>query len=261
MSILIEAIGFSLTSLDDFENRDRAQGVIERLVRGPKELRPKRYGFDEPVSEAIDEGNLRPVVERWLHGPGVGSWPGNEREGGVIMRGAGLMGFQVSWRKSTEPSFAFVGGQVDIPVLRQEPQLRSELERLVRDLIPLVLPVYAEIRNMSLKGADLPFDLRRRLPDIPWVSVYGPPYVSLFGRERLLSAPFAHVAEVHPGYVWAQASESVFETIPEEVKTGIRAHLGEDAFMSGGRWRYKEGRAPSFDFSKVGSGPRGSFGH
>jgi len=257
MSILIDAIGFSLTSLEDFESPERAQRVVERLLRASsKELRPKRYGFDEPVTENLDEADLRPVIGRWLHGPGSGDWPSNEREGGVILQCSPLTGYQVSWRKAAPPSFAFVGGQVGLPLLRARPDLLGEIKGLVRDLIPLVLPVYGEIRNMSLRGADLPFDLHRRLPDVPWISVYGPPYVSLFGRERLLTAPFEHVEEMHSGYVWAQASGPAFDVVPDKVKTAIRMHLGDDAFMSGGRWRYTDGRAPSFDFSKVVVGSR-----
>jgi len=259
MSTLIEAIGFELASLEDFEDQDRARRVIERLVgASSKELRPKRYGFDEPVTQSVDEDDLRPMIDRWLHGPGTGDWPGEEREGGVILQSSSLTGYQVSWRKAVEPTFSFVGGQVGAALLRKQPDLLAELEGLVKDLIPLLLPAYGEIRNMSLRGADLPLDLRRRLPDIPWVSIYGPPYVSLFGRERLLAAPFTRVDEVHPGYIWAQASDSAFDVVPDEAKNAIRMHLGDDAFMSGGRWRYTDGKAPSFDFSKVvvGSHPR-----
>lgn len=252
MSTLIDAIGFSLVSLENFEDENLAYRVLDRLTTASsKELSPKRYGYDEPVTEKLDKGNLRPVIERWLYGPGDGEWPSEEREGGVILRCSSLTGYQVSWRKAFEPSFSFVGGQIDISLLREQPSLLKEIEKVVRDLIPLVLPVYGEIRNMSLKGADLPSDLRRRLPDVPWISIYGLPYVSLFGRERLLSAPFRHVEEGLSGCIWAQASVSVFEAVPNEVKTAIRMHLGDDAFMSGGRWRYTDGKAPEFDFSKV----------
>jgi hypothetical protein len=252
MSTLIDAIGFSLVSLEDFEDEELACRVIDRLTTASsKELCPKRYGYDEPVTERFDKGNLQPVVERWLYGPGRGEWPSEGREGGMILKCSSLTGYQVSWRKAVEPSFSFVGGQVDLSLLRKQTSLLNEMECVVRDLIPIVLPVYGEIRNMSLKGADLPFDLRRRLPDVPWTSIYGLPYVSLFGRERLLSAPFRHVEEVSSGCIWAQASDSVFDLVPDEIKRAIRMHLGDDAFMSCGRWRYVDGKAPKFDFSKV----------
>lgn len=252
MSTLVEAVGFSLTSLEDFEDRDRARCVIERLAKtSSRDLRPKLFGYDEPVRERIDEKDLRPVIDRWLHGPGNGTWPDKEREGGVSLQCSSLTGYQVSWRKTVEPSYSFVGGQVALALLREQAVLLTEFQSLVKDLIPLVLPVYGEIRNMSLRGADLPFDLPRRLPDIPWISIYGPPYVSLFGRERLLTAPFKRVEEVNPGHIWAQASESVFDVLPDDAKVAIRRHLGNDAFMSGGRWRYLDGTAPVFDFSKV----------
>jgi hypothetical protein len=245
-------LDFSLTSVEDFEDRERARRVLERLTKfSSKELRPKRYGFDEPATQSFNEKDLEPVIDRWLYGPGHGNWPSKEREGGVILDCSSVAGYQVSWRKAFKPSFSFVAGHVGLSLLRKNTGLLTEIEGLLKDLIPLVLPVYGDIRNMSLRDADLPFDLYRRLPDIPWISIYGPPYVSLFGRERLLEAPFRRVEDVHSGCIWAEASESAFEAVADEVKDAIRTHLGDDAFMSGGRWRYLDGRAPSFDFSKV----------
>ena len=110
MTTLIEAIGFDLASLEDFENRERAQSVIRRLVESlSKRLRPTRFGFYEPVTESIDPDNCQPVIDRWLYGPGSGDWPGEEREGGVILQRSSSTGYQVSWRKAVEPSFSFVG--------------------------------------------------------------------------------------------------------------------------------------------------------
>lgn len=251
MSTLVKAVGFELASLEDFENQERARRILARLAKTSKDLCPKRYGFYEPLTESFDGKNLRPVIERWLYGPGRGDWPSAEREGGVILKRSSLTGYQVSWRKDIEPSFSFVGGQVALSILLKREGLLNELESVVKDLLPLVLPVYGEIRNMTQKGADLPFDLRRRLPDVPWVSIYGPQYVSMFGRERLLTAPFRRWEELDLGYIWAQASDSAFDEVPDEAKAAIRMHLGDDAFMSGGRWRYTDGRAPSFDFSNV----------
>lgn len=50
-----------------------------------------------------------------------------------------------------------------------------------------------------------------------------------------------------------QATESLFEAVPDEVKANIKMHLGEDAFV----WNnkpvrgYKDGKVPKFDFSGV----------
>jgi hypothetical protein len=98
---------------------------------------------------------------------------------------------------------------------------------------------------------DLPGDLiRGRLPEVPWLSIFGPPYEELFGAEGLATAPFASV-EHRAGHVWARLSESAFTEPDDAARDAIRAHLGEDAFVKGRRWPQRPGRAPEFDFSNV----------
>ena len=46
--------------------------------------------------------------------------------------------------------------------------------------------------------------LRRFVPDLYWVTVFGPPYVRHFGRDRLLSTPAHRVEELASGAVYLQ---------------------------------------------------------
>jgi hypothetical protein len=74
-----------------------------------------------------------------------------------------------------------VGGDISLSLVRKTPAALGGFLGLVKELVSIVTPVYGEVRNMSFAGWDLPFDLEKRLPDVPWVSVYGPPpYVALF---------------------------------------------------------------------------------
>ena len=41
-------------------------------------------------------------------------------------------------------------------------------------------------------------DIRKCLPDVYWMTVFGAPYVKMFGRDRLLSAP------VHKAATWVR---------------------------------------------------------
>jgi hypothetical protein len=87
-------------------------------------------------------------------------------------------------------------------------------------------------------------NLVKRLPDIPAVSIYGQPYVNMFGEDKLRRAPFQVIDQLPGGLYWLEASNSILEPVGEEAKASIRAHLVEDAFSSGGKRLHRTGRAP-----------------
>lgn len=157
----------------------------------------------------------------------------------------------VHWSKGApEPSFSTVGGWCDLACFAARPSLLGQFEELVAALVGIVRPVYGEIRNMSHPGAGMPLDLKLRLPDVPWASIYGPPYVQMFGRDKVLSAPFFRVVE-RGEYLVAYLSESPFGPDDEGRRAAIRSYLGERSFMTGPRWPYRDGVAPHFDSSRV----------
>ena len=245
-----EGISFTLNSVIDFEDQALARRVLGRMMEAPGPREPKRYGLFEPVDQRIVFRNIDPLIGLWLN-RGTPDNPTDRREGGLLLRSASAAGYQISWQKDSQPSFSFVGGDVGGSVVRSNPEVLDDLLSLVKDLVSEVRPVYGEVRNPAITGWDLPFNLQKRLPDIPWISIYGPAYVNLFGTDAVRSAPFRRVVDLPNDYVWAQVTESPFDAVTPQVKEQIRKHLGEDAFMSHGRWRYTDGRAPTFDFSAV----------
>jgi hypothetical protein len=91
-------------------------------------------------------------------------------------------------------------------------------------------------------------NLHRSIPDVYWTTVFGSPYVEIFTRERLLSAPAYHVQELANGAVLLQLTERIGDiaTNPiafEDVRQAVRTHLGEDAFFSTER---ETARVPNF---------------
>ncbi|MEW6689059.1 MAG: hypothetical protein AB1452_08225 [Pseudomonadota bacterium] len=251
MTNLVEAIGFSLMSLADFEDGELALRVLRRLKKTPTELQPLKFGIHEPLDQRINCSDLEPVLSVWPNSTANAREKGEPREAILLLEGSSGVGYMINWHKSKTPSFSAVDGHAPLGLLKNKRGILGEFFDLFKDLAVAVDAVYGDIRNMSLKGWDLPFDLVRRLPDVPWVSIYGPPYVSMFGRERILSAPFLKIEEIGSSHLWLQASESVFDSVAEETRAAIREHLGAEAFMSKGRWRYSDGKAPAFDFSRV----------
>jgi hypothetical protein len=82
-----------------------------------------------------------------------------------------------------------------------------------------------------------PVTLKRFLPNMFWGNIFGPPYVDLFGVERLRSAPAAVVCEVRPGYFYVQLTDDltdVQENRPHFTATreAVKRHLGRDCFYT-----------------------------
>jgi hypothetical protein len=94
--------------------------------------------------------------------------------------------------------------------------------------------------------------LRHWLPDVFWATVFGPPYVRLFGKERLLSAPGYIVQELAPETVYVQLTERIADVAvsPARIQSRrelFKKHLGLDAFFQSGRGYDRLQRGPIGD--------------
>lgn len=77
--------------------------------------------------------------------------------------------------------------------------------------------------------------LRHWLPDMLWGMVFGPPYVRMFGLQKLLSAPAHSVVKLGPESVYMQLTEDLrdnelrFEHIQAK-RMEVKIHLGLEHF-------------------------------
>ncbi len=98
--------------------------------------------------------------------------------------------------------------------------------------------------------------LRKYVPDIYWTTLFGEPYVQLFSREKLLSAPAHRVEELENGSVVIQLTPDLNDTVTDEiafesVRQAVRDHLDSDAIFDqkrGAEYRYK---VPEFVWGPV----------
>jgi hypothetical protein len=79
-------------------------------------------------------------------------------------------------------------------------------------------------------------DLLKGIPQFFWATVFGPPYVELFGRDRLSGVPAAVNIELAPNLFYIQLTEHLSDVIerPEIVdkaRQAAKEHLGLDAFV------------------------------
>lgn len=99
-------------------------------------------------------------------------------------------------------------------------------------------------------------DLRKFLPDIYWMTVFGKPYVELFSRERLLSCPAHRVKELENSSIVIQLTPELKDIMYEEaaferMRQEARDHLNNDAFfdpVKGLAYRY---RVPEFVWGPI----------
>lgn len=245
MSNLIPGVTFSLSSLRDFSSPSLAREIVQVICGSPKNIRPTKFGpfeGESPIGDDLDEP-LKYLVRQ------AGGKP--SEAGSLVLNAGKNCEYQVQWNKSSPPSFPFVGGFLLRTAFIKDPNVLSDFLDLVKRLAPVVNVVYGDIRSMEFPGWDTPFNLSLRLPDIPNVSIYGKPYIEHFGRSRIESAPFYRIEKLAGDLYWLQATELVTDPVPDDIRAEVRKHFGEDAFMSGKKWRYSDGKHPEFDFSAI----------
>jgi hypothetical protein len=85
--------------------------------------------------------------------------------------------------------------------------------------------------------------------------LFGTPYIQMFGRDRLLTAPAHLIRETESGHIIIQLSESLYDLETDyprvaTIRDRVIDHLGSDAFFSLERTVH---RTPAFSFYEPGS--------
>ncbi|WP_338510320.1 hypothetical protein [Burkholderia gladioli] len=94
--------------------------------------------------------------------------------------------------------------------------------------------------------------LRHWLPDVFWANVFGPPYVKLFGKERLLSAPVSVAKELAGDMVYLQLTDSIGDVAVDPLalrncRDRVKRHLNIDAFFDVNRKYDRSEKGPVGD--------------
>ena len=240
MSNLAPHVSFILSSTKDFEDRSLARKIVEAIMSAEQAVRPETFGAFQPLKTRIVDSES--VVDVFVNAKGPKE---GVRGGSLLMERGSDVGYQIQWNKGFGSKFADVSGHISFSKLDEDVRRRDQWLQVIRHIVEVLEPAYGEVRSMAYEGWDTPLNLELRLPDIPPISIYGKPYIELFG-EKILAAPFRSVSRV--GESWLVASSEITEEVPAVDRREIRAHLGEEAFMADGRWKYRDGIAPRFVF-------------
>jgi hypothetical protein len=78
--------------------------------------------------------------------------------------------------------------------------------------------------------------LRRYIPNLYWQTIFGEPYVTLFGRDKLLSAPVHIVTEMESGCICLQLTPEIGDIRSDyvafdQLRQRVKQHLNPNAFF------------------------------
>jgi len=138
-----------------------------------------------------------------------------------------------------------------LEMLRQEPNSRPDyiLERLS------TLGLLETLGGMTVMQFK-PAVIRRGIPELCWLTVFGSPYVELFGKDRILSAPATEISELNNGALMVRLTDGLgddaqswctFKDVQRRCKEHLNSNAFFDAINDSDRLRVVR-NAPSFRF-------------
>lgn len=235
---IYERVSFSIRSLKDFQDAELADQVLQEINRAGKDFIPDVYGEDEgSKTEKYDPTHHELLIRHWADEGGMVGIQRSFSSSLLFMkrRGKPKTEYLMQWIKNQQATFNSLRFSVDLDFLRDKENLRRFMG-LGERLLVLLEPVQGSIWNLMLPEWCGPIKLRVRHPELAWINYFGKPYIDLFGREQLLSAPCFRTFEIGKDIIALQMTENLFQPIPSDVRSAVKKHLGEDAFVEEGKW-------------------------
>ncbi len=221
------------------EDGDRVLGLWEREFG---DCLPDRYNNWEPINRPFDLSKRAEILDAW-------EWPFLARrrkprmEASIWMRRDDRP-LHALWFIDVHAEPAKAGGAI----LRF---IQAATDTLQADFASCTALTDAEIANGRVNHTVEYLDsahtkpgfaifsqhLQQCIPDLYWLTVLGEPYLRLFGRARLLSAPVFRAEPVGDRAVSLQLTASLSDMVEDpdgfaQVRRRVKAHLGENAFFS-----------------------------
>lgn len=246
---------------------------------------PTRYGSAEPLTKIYEQDRLGAILKEW----GKAYFMTSNAEGALIQVGFGApksakprhTSIALSFRAKGEQEAAGVTGFIHeiseafradyaMAHILTETELRERMaEKLLRPTSPPEPPVEQIVEQMRdaakrkgfapvLQGLEITglgtHRLVKYLPDLYWLNVFGPPYVEVFGPDKLRSAPVAAVAELPYGGVSLQLTSPLADNAQAwskfaAVRAKCKSHLNSNVFFDPAATLQHSYRVPIFRFS------------
>jgi hypothetical protein len=232
-----EFIELSLFTLQNLASLEMGRSILQLLVNAG----------DPYIPDVFEGEGTRGRSKQIKFDPSDLSAPlANWRSGGILAhrKASPRMLFDATIPFSAA-AFITIGLSIEEEYFADIHNTRRFLE-VAKEMYNLVRPVYGSIHQIadSIKKATRfeprynaevveAIDLRKCLPGVYWANFFGPEYVEMFGREKMLSAPCWSVKELDDGgFLLLTSSSPLDPANPEsrQAQQRLRRHLGEEAF-------------------------------
>jgi len=223
---------------------------------------PEKWGWQEPLNRVFDAQNLEMLIPDSNECETI-DW---QRKTRPKAEGS----FRVRWLSMSPKvmdTHASVNVTVELGDVEQDSLVASlkALSMCVRADFAVLEVLTESYRGFAMESGSAPYGdrfmlsthvLRHWLPDVFWGTVFGAPYVKLFGKDRLLSAPVAIAEEIGEDMVYIQLTERLIDTVNspsavQQCRVQVKKHLGIDAFFESGRGYDRLKRGPVGDVFMV----------
>lgn len=220
----------------------KAMEFMEILESTGEWLIPKKINDNEPIKIPFSKDNLKEVwnkMEIWSKGF-VGS---------ILFQNDYVTG-SITWDAKNTNTISLWTNNTKKATL--ESKKAKQVVELAKKLFLWANSVYGYGAHPSQGGVHYTPGLSYMdcLGGITWLALFGPPYVEMFGRERLLSAP-CYVEEFAKDRFLLMTSEEPRE--PDEellaLQERVKQHLGVEAF-----YRHDEPRQTVFTWEDIRQG-------
>jgi len=219
------------------------------------QVTPEKWGWWEPLDRTFDAQNLSQLIAKSGKCETI-DW---HRKSRPKAEGS----FRVRWL-SRSANVADTHSSVNLTVeLGQVEQsnlityLKTACKQAEADFA-FVDTVTESYRSFGMENGSVPYGdrfmfsthvIRHWLPDVFWGTVFGPPYVKLFGKDRLLTAPVAVAEEIADDMVYIQLTDSLSDVAKDPAamqahRAKVKEHLKADAFFESGRGYDRLQRGP-----------------
>lgn len=242
------------------KSKHDGNALLELLLQHFPSYAPERYGSEEPLRKKFPGDNLTLVLEDWGHfcftaerkKPSLwfNVWfavaavpdPGHTS---VHLRlhsedidvASSMKGFV------TAVSTVF-GADLAVAHILTKMEFEERIEILSRE--PGSNPAHILQRARKVGTAEAldgmtttqfkPDTVKRGLPDLCWLTLFGLPYVELFGRTRIISAPASEVCELENGSFVVTLTKTLADNRGEwdefqAIRCACKQHLNTNAFI------------------------------
>jgi hypothetical protein len=233
-------------------------GAVRTYCELLPDVLPEKWGWWEPLDQTFDVKETERLV------PTGGKCETVYWQRKKLPKAEGS--FNVRWRSKSAKvndthsniNFTVELGKVDQDALVHWLKTASLLTRADFALVDVLTDQYRDfaVESASAQSGQwfhvVTHVLRHWLPDVFWGTLFGPPYVKLFGKDLLLSAPVAVAEEIGEDMVYIQLTDRLSDMVtdPTDIqgcRDRFKDHLGVDAFFERGRGYDRLERGPIGD--------------